>query len=53
MRLLAAGIVYGPLGELPIEPDLILLWLTPRQAMFYSEAAEQIELELAPLDPAR
>jgi len=34
----AAGIVYGPLAELPIEPDLILLWLTPRQAMFYSEA---------------
>jgi uncharacterized protein (DUF169 family) len=34
----AAGIVYGPLAALPIEPDLLLLWLTPRQAMFYSEA---------------
>jgi uncharacterized protein (DUF169 family) len=34
----AAGIVYGPLADLPIEPDLLLLWLTPRQAMFYSEA---------------
>jgi uncharacterized protein (DUF169 family) len=34
----AAGIVYGPLADLQIEPDLILLWLTPRQAMFYSEA---------------
>jgi uncharacterized protein (DUF169 family) len=34
----AAGIVYGPLAEMPVEPDLILLWLTPRQAMFYSEA---------------
>jgi uncharacterized protein (DUF169 family) len=34
----AAGIVYGPLAELPVEPDLVLLWLTPRQAMLYSEA---------------
>jgi uncharacterized protein (DUF169 family) len=34
----AAGIVYGPLAALPVEPDLVLLWLTPRQAMLYSEA---------------
>ena len=34
----AAGIVYGPLADLPVEPDLLLLWLTPRQAMVYSEA---------------
>ncbi|MGH2589110.1 MAG: DUF169 domain-containing protein, partial [Dehalococcoidia bacterium] len=34
----AAGIVYGPLAELPVEPDLVLMWLTPRQAMLYSEA---------------
>lgn len=34
----SAGIVYGPLKNLPVEPDLILLWLTPRQAMLYSEA---------------
>jgi len=33
------GIVYGPLRELPVEPDLILLWLTPRQAMFLNEAS--------------
>jgi uncharacterized protein (DUF169 family) len=35
----AAGAVYGPLGQLPIEPDFILLWLSPRQAMMMSEAA--------------
>jgi uncharacterized protein (DUF169 family) len=35
----AAGAVYGPLGQLPIEPDFILLWLSPRQAMLMSEAA--------------
>ncbi|HEY6324511.1 MAG TPA: DUF169 domain-containing protein [Thermoanaerobaculia bacterium] len=34
-----AGIVYGPLEDFPGAPDLILLWLTPRQAMLYSEAA--------------
>ena len=34
----AAGIVYGPLAALPVEPDLLMLWLTPRQAMLYSEA---------------
>ena len=33
------SIVYGPLGSFPLEPDLILMWLTPRQAMFFSEAA--------------
>lgn len=35
----AAGIVYGPLAEIPVAPDLVLLWLTPRQAMIYNEAA--------------
>jgi uncharacterized protein (DUF169 family) len=34
----AAGILYGPLQDLPVDPDLVLLWLTPRQAMLYSEA---------------
>ena len=33
------GIVYGPLSDMPLEPDLVLLWLTPRQAMLYAEAA--------------
>ncbi len=33
------GIVYGPLKDLPVQPDLILMWLTPRQAMFLNEAS--------------
>lgn len=33
-----AGIVYGPLEIFPIPADLVLLWLSPRQAMFYGEA---------------
>ena len=32
------GIVYGPLQSLPVAPDLVLLWVTPRQAMLYGEA---------------
>lgn len=31
------GIVYGPLKDFPLAPDLILLWLTPRQAMLLNE----------------
>lgn len=34
----AAGIVYGPLKDFPLEPDLVLVWLTPRQGMLYNEA---------------
>jgi uncharacterized protein (DUF169 family) len=35
----AAGILYGPLADIPADPGLVLLWLTPRQAMLYNEAA--------------
>jgi uncharacterized protein (DUF169 family) len=33
------GIVYGPLAEFPLEPDVVLMWLSPRDAMIFSEAA--------------
>jgi uncharacterized protein (DUF169 family) len=33
------GIVYGPLDGFPLEPDVILMWLSPAQAMVYNEAA--------------
>ncbi|MFQ6030301.1 MAG: DUF169 domain-containing protein [Dehalococcoidia bacterium] len=32
-----AGIVYGPLWRFPLDPHLVLLWLTPEQAMKMSE----------------
>jgi uncharacterized protein (DUF169 family) len=35
----SAGIVYGPLERFPLAPDAVLLWLTPAQAMIWSEAA--------------
>ncbi len=34
----AAGILYGPLTDLPTPPQVVLFWLTPRQAMLYNEA---------------
>ncbi len=33
------GITYGPLKEFPVKPELVLMWLTPRQAMIFSESA--------------
>jgi uncharacterized protein (DUF169 family) len=34
-----AGIVYGPFGQGPLDPDLVVLWLTPAQLMLFNEAA--------------
>jgi uncharacterized protein (DUF169 family) len=34
-----SGIVYGPLIEFQTSVDLVLMWLSPRQAMLFSEAA--------------
>src|SRR3546814_18409041 len=35
----AKGVLYGPLEDFPLPPDAVLLWLTPAQAMVWSEAA--------------
>lgn len=32
-----SGVVYGPLKIFPVEPQVILAWLTPEQAMIFSE----------------
>lgn len=37
----SAGIVYGPLGDFPLEPDVVVLWLNTAQAMLYAEANGQ------------
>lgn len=34
----AKGILYGPLPDFPGEPDAVLLWISPAQAMVLSEA---------------
>jgi uncharacterized protein (DUF169 family) len=38
VRRSKTGIVYGPLRDFPIDPDLVLMWLTPAQTMLYGEA---------------
>ena len=36
----AQGIIYGPLSQFPVPPDVVLCWLTPFQAMLWNEAAK-------------
>jgi len=33
------GIIYGPLAQIPVEPSVVLCWLTPYQAMIWNEAS--------------
>lgn len=33
-----AGIIYGPLATFPVDPELVLVWLSPKQAMLVAEA---------------
>ncbi len=35
-------VLYGPLADFPLEPQLVLLWLTPRQAMLLREATGDV-----------
>lgn len=37
-----AGIVYGPLRRFPLEPDVVLVWLSPAQAMLFGEAGGNV-----------
>ncbi len=42
------GVVYGPLSQMPVEPDAALIWANPRQAMVVGESAGQIDWSSAP-----
>lgn len=44
----SAGIVYGPLREIPLEPDVVLLWLTPATAMLFGEAGGNLTWSESP-----
>lgn len=48
VSLRGAGVVYGPLGVSPLPPDFVVMWLTPRQAMLYNEAAGSASWTSAP-----
>ena len=43
-----AGIVYGPLWRFPLDPHIVLLWLTPGQAMKMSECCGLINWAAPP-----
>lgn len=45
-----AGILYGPLHEFPLDPDLVLLWVNGAQAMLYSEAAGRASWTATPME---
>ena len=36
---MSAGAVYGPLAEFPLDPDVVMVWATPAQAILLQEAA--------------
>ena len=44
----SAGIVYGPLSRFPVDPDLALVWATPRQAMVVGESSGLINWAAGP-----
>jgi uncharacterized protein (DUF169 family) len=37
------GIVYGPLSQFPLVPDVALIWVTPGQAMLLQEAVGAVQ----------
>jgi len=41
-------IIYGPLGQTPLSPDVVLLFVRPDQTLIVSEASQQLEGNLPP-----
>ncbi len=39
----SGGVLYGPLAAHPVEPDLVVLWVSPRAAMLLGEAAGAVQ----------
>jgi uncharacterized protein (DUF169 family) len=44
----APYVVYGPLAEIPVEPDVVLLFVRANQILILSEASQQTEGGLPP-----
>ena len=44
----AKVVVYGPLGEVPLAPDVVLLFVKADQTLILSEASQQLEGGLPP-----
>ena len=45
------GILYGPLADFPIEPDVVLAIVSPAQGMILAEASESVTLRERPSMP--
>ncbi len=43
-----SGILYGPLKDFPMDPELVLLWVAPTQAMMLQEATGETAWTLGP-----
>lgn len=41
-------VVYGPLASIPVEPDVVLLFVNGAQTLILSEASQQLENKLPP-----
>ena len=41
-------VVYGPLAEIPVTPDVVLLFVSADQTLILSEASQQLENGLPP-----
>lgn len=44
----SSGIVYGPLARMPVDPDVVLLWVKPSQAMVVNETVGQMNWAAPP-----
>ena len=41
-------VIYGPLAQIPIDPDVVLLFVRADQTLILSEASQQLENGLPP-----
>jgi uncharacterized protein (DUF169 family) len=41
-------VIYGPLAEIPVDPDVVLLFVRADQSLILSEASQQLENGLPP-----
>jgi uncharacterized protein (DUF169 family) len=48
LRSRPAHVIYAPLAETPLEPDVVLLFVDGRQALILSEATQQVENQIPP-----
>lgn len=44
----AKAVVYGPQADMPVDPDVVLLFVKPDQTLILSEASQRLENGLPP-----